>query len=227
MTTVPAVTSTPRALFVSAAAALLLPAIAAAGPAHAADVYLESISGDLSNSGLTPTSLVFAVGDNRVFGSTGRGTDGVVDRDYFTFTLLSDTQLIGLEVLPGTTSIGPATVSFLGLQAGSQVTVNPALPTATELLGWRHYGPNDIGSNILPQVGTGAGAQGFAGPLGPGTYSVWLQETGTGSANYGFNFLVASVPEPASWAMMLVGFGALGAALRSRRRPSRRACIRA
>jgi hypothetical protein len=29
--------------------------------------------------------------------------------------------------------------------------------------------------------------------------------------------LTASVPEPASWAMMLVGFGMIGTAIRSRR----------
>jgi hypothetical protein len=32
-------------------------------------------------------------------------------------------------------------------------------------------------------------------------------------------FTAAAVPEPASWALMILGFGAVGAALRSRRRP--------
>ena len=203
-----------------AGAALFLPAVAASGPAQAA--YDEGVSGDLSNSGLAPTSVVFAAGDNLVSGTTGRSAEGVVDRDYFTFTLLPDHWLTGLEVLPGTTSIGAATVSFLGLQSGSQVTVDPTMPSAGALLGWRHYGPGDIGSDILSQVGAGAGAQGFAPPLGPGTYSVWIQETGTGSAAYAFNFLVASVPEPATWAMLLVGFGAVAASMRGRRKvPSR------
>lgn len=33
----------------------------------------------------------------------------------------------------------------------------------------------------------------------------------------GLQLSIASVPEPASWAMLLIGFGGLGAALRSRR----------
>lgn len=201
-----------------AGAALFLPAVAAAGTAQATVVHDESVSGDLSNSGAAPTSILFAAGDNHVLGSTGRGTDGIVDRDYFTFTLLPDHWLSALEVLPGTTSIGPATVSFLAIQAGPLVTVDPNAPSAGDLLGWRHYGPGDIGSDILPLVGAGAGAQGFAPPLSPGTYAVWIQETGTGSASYGLNFKVAAVPEPATWLMMLLGFGLLGGALRAARR---------
>jgi len=33
------------------------------------------------------------------------------------------------------------------------------------------------------------------------------------------NFTVTAVPEPASWAMMMIGFGATGAMLRRRRAP--------
>ena len=42
--------------------------------------------------------------------------------------------------------------------------------------------------------------------------------------HYGFNFVVGEfigespVPEPATWAMMLLGFGAVGYAMRRRRR---------
>jgi hypothetical protein len=39
-------------------------------------------------------------------------------------------------------------------------------------------------------------------------------------ANGGGNFsFTASVPEPGAWALMIVGFGGVGAAMRSRRRP--------
>lgn len=203
-----------------AAAIAALAGIALASPAAAAVVHDESVSGDLSNSGLVPTSLAFTPGDNQIFGSTGRDAQGVVDRDYFTFTLLADQFLTAITVLPGTTSIGPATLSFIALEAGNQVTVSPTPADASGLLGWWHYGPAHINSNILDDMSVPvAGSSGFMPPLGPGSYSVWIQETGTGTANYGMSFAVAEVPEPSTWAMMLFGFGATGWAFRRRRAP--------
>ena len=57
-----------------------------------------------------------------------------------------------------------------------------------------------------------------------GSFSVLLQDAtfGTpGSARVSgtFTYLSASVPEPGTWAMMLLGFGAVGFALRRRRTP--------
>lgn len=197
------------------AAALAIGATAESG--RASIVFDESVSGDLSNSGLTPTSLAFTSGDNQIFGSTGRDAQGVVDRDYFSFTLLADQYLTAITVLPGTTSIGAGTLSFIAIEAGSQVTVLPTTASAAGLLGWTHYSPADIGTDILADMSVPvAGSSGFIPPLGPGTYSVWIQETATGSANFGFNFAVTSVPEPATWAMMIVGFGLIGGAMRRR-----------
>ena len=83
-----------------------------------------------------------------------------------------------------------------------------------------------MGTDILDNIGVPmAGSTGFTGPLGPGTYAFWLQEASPGSpVHYGFNFVVGEfigespVPEPATWAMMLLGFGAVGYAMRRRRR---------
>ncbi len=128
--------------------------------------------------------------------------------------------LNAIQVLPGTTSIGALTVSFIGLQSGSQVTVDPNMASAAPLLGYYHYGTADAGSDILPDIAAGMGAQGFMTPLGAGSYSVWLQETGVGSASYKFDFQVAesAVPEPATWGMLIAGFGAIGCAIRARRK---------
>lgn len=43
-----------------------------------------------------------------------------------------------------------------------------------------------------------------------------------GNGSYGGNatFMPAAVPEPATWAMMLLGFGAIGFSMRKRRRPT-------
>ncbi len=52
-------------------------------------VWDESVNGDLSNDGLSPTALTFGAGSNAVLGTTGTpgsGSSGI-DRDYFSFTV--------------------------------------------------------------------------------------------------------------------------------------------
>ena len=128
--------------------------------ARAGVVYNESVSGDLSGNGLTPTLVSLALGSNQVFGSTGRNADGVVDRDYFTFTVPGGLQWSALLVLPGTTTIGQ--LGFIGLELGNQLTLPTTTITAAGLLGWRHYNTADINTDILPEVGVPAnGSSGF------------------------------------------------------------------
>ena len=186
--------------------------------APAAADYNET-SGDLSNNPLAPTPITLTVGNNVITGSTGQA-NSVIDRDYFTFTLAPGQQLTAIQVLEGTTSLsGPnpsAPLSFIGLQAGSTVT-DPAAPVVGALLGYTHYGPSLIGTDILDNIAAGPGAQGFTPPLGAGTYSVWIQEANVGTAHYVFNFVVGMVPEPSTWMMMLAGFGLMGFALRRER----------
>lgn len=204
------------------ATALALALGVAATPAGATIAYDEAIGGDLSNNGLAPNALAFALGDNDVFGSTGRGTDGVVDRDYFTFTVASGLTLAGIEVLPGMTTVAAGGgLAFIGLEAGDQLTVLPTTMTATGLLGWKHFSPGDIGTDILDDMAIpAAGSSGFSRPLPSGTYSIWIQETATGTADYGFRFRLGAVPEPETWALMIVGFGLMGWTLRRRGRPA-------
>ncbi|MFM9915690.1 MAG: hypothetical protein ACKVOX_07770, partial [Rhizobacter sp.] len=66
-----------------------------AASAQSATAWDESVSGDLSNSGLAPTPLVFVVGTNRVTGTTGNSGQGV-DRDYFKFTVPPGMELKSL-----------------------------------------------------------------------------------------------------------------------------------
>jgi hypothetical protein len=171
----------------------------------AATIYNESVSGDLSNSGLSPTTITVALGSNQIFGTTGN-QGGAIDRDYFTITIGVGQELTGLTVLPGTTSGGP--VSFIGLESGPQVTLQTGAVTAVGLLGWWHYSPADINSNILGEMGTPSnGSSGFSVPLGAGNYSFWVQDFNAGSFNYGFDLTVSSAttPEPGTIAAALVG----------------------
>src|SRR5271154_5410986 len=191
--------------------------------AHGDTLYNESVSGDLSNSGLTPTLLTVSQGFNDLFGTTGKSAAAVIDRDYFTFTVPQGLELTAITVLPGTQTLGAMGESFIGIESGPQVTVSTAATTAAGLLGWDHYGTDDIGVNILPLMGMGVGSTGFTGPLPAGTYSFWVQEASVGTVDYGLEFTVAT-PEPASWTMLLTGLTLLvgAAVLRATRSGSHR-----
>jgi hypothetical protein len=174
-------------------------------------IYNEAVSPDLSNSGLTPTVLgPLSFGSNEIFGTTGR-QNGVVDRDYFTITVPPNSVLTALIVLPGTQSAGTLSRSFIGVEEGPQVTLPTNATSAADLLGWHHYSPADIDLDILPEMGIPAnGSTGFTPPLGPGTYSFWVQELSPGTFPYGFDLqLNPVVPEPSSMALLLVGIPAV------------------
>ena len=194
-------------------------AVLAAGlcaSAQAATAWDETVSGDLANLGAAPTAVTFGLGSNVIRGTTGRDAAGVVDRDYFTFTVAAGWQLETLTLLPGSTFIGGAAASFIGMQVGPVMTVDPTSGSATGLLGWWLYNENDIGNDILQQMGSSFGAVGYTGALPAGAYTVWVQETGTGVAAYGFDFAVTQVPEPATVLLMLAGVVGLGLGLRRR-----------
>lgn len=187
-------------------AALLL-ALGFGAPGLAAVVWDEANNGDLSNDGLNPTTVGASLGSNIVNGSTGNPGTGV-DRDYFRFTIPVGAALTSITIQPNTTVSGSS--SFIGLQAGPQLTVTPAGVGVENLIGFSHYGNADVGVNLLPLL-----AASFISGLPSGTYSLWLQETG-GPVDYGIDFGVTAVPLPAAaWLLMP---GLLGLWARARRR---------
>lgn len=190
-------------LQVSRSILLLASAFLCGTAVHASVIYDESVSGDLSNSGLTPTLLTVSLGSNELFRTTGKTT--AIDRDYFTFIVPKGLVLSAITLLPGTKTLGPLGDSFIGVEAGPKVTVATSAKTAAGLLGWDHYDTGDIGTDILPSMGSaGLGSTGFTAPLPSGTYSFWVQEANVGTVPYGLDFTIAT-PEPGSWGTLLVG----------------------
>jgi hypothetical protein len=138
------------------------------------------------------------------------------------FTIaFSDTQLGNPfdEFVTFTTDVGGMLnilVSTVGGSAENNVTFNNIFLTGTGIantngipLSQVLFDPNDtFARNMIPVVG-------------PGTFTLRIQGTpgtqnGSLSGNVAFT-AAAAVPEPGTWAMMLLGFGAIGFSMRRRR----------
>lgn len=179
-------------------------AIALSAPASADVFHDESVDGDLSNDGLAPTAFALTLGKNSLLATSVQG-----DREYVALTIpvgmsLSKIILVSYDGLDET--------AFIGVQAGAQFTEPPTGTDVANLLGWTHFGTGmgNVGLDILPDIGGGPGAIGFTPPLGEGTYTFWIQQTGTSPATYQFDFVV--VPAPGAAALLGI------ALVRSRRR---------
>lgn len=194
-----------NSLFTSAALALVAASVVV--PHAAAQTgWDEPTQGDLSSDRFQPTQVPLAFGDNRVIGTTQDG-----DRDFLTITLAPGQQLGSLFLENYFSEDG---ASFIGMQAGNFLSVDPDDATPSDLLGWALFGPlhNNVGLDILPEMGDNFGIVGFVPPLPSGTYTFWIQQLGL-PTDYTFNFVV--VPAPSAMGL-LAGAGVL-AMIRRRR----------
>ena len=175
----------------------LLMASCMAFPAFAGIIYDESVSGDFSSSGLSPTLLTLSQGSNQIFGTNGSTASSV--RDYVAITVPVGLVLQSIKLLD--TAIG--SIGFIGIQAGNQLTLPPATATAAGLLGWLHYVPANKNLDILPLMAVPAnGSSGFTPPLPAGTYTLWIQDSSPGLFHYGFD-VTLQTPEPSTWGSTL------------------------
>lgn len=161
------------------------------GSVSADSSYDEAIDGDLSDDRFNPTSLVFSPGVNRITSSSVAG-----DRDYFTVHIPTGLQLYALIL---TDFVSVDDVAFVAVQAGTTFTEPPDAADPANILGYMHHGAAHVGTDILDDIGMGAGAIGFTPPLTSGNYTFWSQETGPDSATYTFEFVVLPATNSAAW----------------------------
>ncbi|MCH2144672.1 MAG: hypothetical protein MK082_05940 [Phycisphaerales bacterium] len=184
-------------------------AVALAATTASADLmWDEAIDGDLSGDYLNPTQLFTKGVNNHVIFTTvgAEANGGNQDREYFTFEVAVGYQLSAI-ILDAFETDPETNLGFIGVAEGSVFPTSPENADPTTLLGYTLPGINNVGNDILQDMGNGAASQGFSGPLGAGTYTFWAQETGPSTDNWDLNFVVTEVPAPG--ALALLGLGGL------------------
>ncbi len=145
-------------------------------------LFDEATDGDIVDDPNNPQFLQLLVGENRI-----NATMVAPDLDYLTINVPAGSELTALEL---TEYVSTDDQSFIAIQAGSVFTELPASAEVGNLLGYMHFGISMEGTDILPAVALGEGAQGFTTPLEAGDYSLWIQETGAETVSYSLSFVV-------------------------------------
>jgi hypothetical protein len=192
--------------------AIAIIVIGLAGAAASADeVWNEFNHGDLSTDPNAPTPLAFGLGGNTIVGSVRSPED---TRDYITFEIPAGMGLVSLmqHQWQDLDTGGEGNVGFHAINAGPTSFI-PSNDTIDLFLGADHMTPRDPGTDLLPDLANAnLGGSGFEIPLGPGTYSYLVQQTGMEHTGYTLEFVL--IPGPGGLAVL--GFGAAVAARRRR-----------
>ena len=184
----------------------------AAGDLFADVVHDEFQDGDLSNgvaqfddegnfqgyTGDDLGSLPIGSGDGGIGSVIGRTDVQQVDL----FTIEVDPDFVLSELILENYANGDGAM-FMAVQDGDlfpeNYFTNPSEFTALSgtFLGYSTVGTSEIGTNVLDNLG--ALGRGFDGPLGPGRYTFYVQQTGPIN-DYQLDFVtsITSVPEPGS-----------------------------
>jgi hypothetical protein len=191
------------------AGALALATILVTGPAFAATVT--------TSTGFLPTYVGPKNGDVEILSASATvdGADLVLSAtaDAAIGTTPDTVYVWGINTLGASAPAPFASEGFGGVLFNDTVVVNPASPatgvtisgdTVTDVVAISSLknvvlNPDQFGISLWPVVGSG-----FSG------FSEFVPGDGT--------FAVGGVPEPATWGLMILGFGGLGVTLRSRRR---------
>ena len=206
---------TVRNLAMSAAFAVV--ALASMGGAAQAATITKTYDFTLTNfvdpfAGATPPISTVTASFTLTFDPTVAVSNDTSDITINTLNAPLDSQL-GFSTGPGATPSDPYFISIGGIENGAG---DVAGGTNDFVLQLEFANESSFDSPTLPLCSD----PGFiCGPAPANSIA-----SGYTSANFPSSLFVATissvtaVPEPATWAMMLVGFGGLGAALRSRRK---------
>jgi hypothetical protein len=136
---------------------------------------------------------------------------GAVDA-YYNFTLTSTFTLNGGAAINGAsfTSTNPSAVAFntVGVYAGTAAAGATGAPTGQR-----------FGFNNVQEVNLFGNAIGYTPvSLAAGNYTIYLSGNAATANTIGSSIRFSSpIPEPATWGLMLLGFGMVGTGLRARR----------
>lgn len=180
----------------------IVTALGLCSAANAGVLWNEAVHGDLSNDWLAPTVAQLVVsegGENIVRGVSGDDGTGI-DRDYITVTIPAGAELIGIILQD---YFSTDFNMFMGVVAGTTV-INPDEATDQSVLGYSLFGPGDIGNDLMDDLAVAHyPGGGFAAPVGAGTYTFWIQQTGEPTI-YQMNFVVVPAPGAATFAGTLL-----------------------
>lgn len=165
----------------------------------------EAVDGDFSTDGANPTAITLDLGANIIAGTS---TSDPQDRDFITFTIGAGQSLDSLVLNTLDTTLFNS--AFLGIIDAASFPTPIDSVTPFDLLGFILFDQTWVGADLLE--GVNDTNDNPINQLGPGTYSIWYQET---TAETAYSFTANLVPEPGSAALLLIAAGGL---LRRRRR---------
>ena len=196
-------------VFYKAAMASML-AIAVAGTASAATTMytdraaFEAAAGALTTedfSGAPSSAFTYGVHGGTVAIAGGASSYAVNGTDYL------DTDIAGTPIDPGTLTI--TFTSAITAFGADFFSLNNNVPRTYLNVGGTEFNPLPDSPAFL----------GFISDTGFTTVTFFNPLDGGNDDHFGLdNLSYGAAPEPASWAMMLGGFGAIGGAMRSRRK---------
>lgn len=173
---------------------------------------------DFAASGFDPLNLpTVQVGDEMIINFSFSG--GPITLPGTSYIDVTSFYLTGPGFPTGDTATHGATTLFLGGLGGSVVAsgsegdaFNFGTTTSDGVASDQVFG-SPVGPLTFDAISTDFVIQRIAGSTAPGTFGTLSQVSISADSRS-----IDSVPEPASWALMLVGFGGMGTVLRALRR---------